>query len=122
MVNYYKVLELPDDADWSRIRHNYKHLRMLDSSPTDGSKIDHDLVETAYQVLSSPEQRRDYNKRLHLLSPSPEPERPTGDPASASTYTGQSDDEVMRDVDFEADVDEELEHMARAKRVKRSSR
>ncbi|KAL8805040.1 MAG: hypothetical protein Q9200_005582 [Gallowayella weberi] len=120
MVNYYKVLELPELADWREIQHKYDQLCTSDYSNTDGSRIDHQLVETAYQVLSSPEQRRHYNKRLYLPPPSPPaPEHERLIEHSASQWTGQSDDEDMRDMDVELDVEKEFEQMYRSDRPER---
>ncbi|KAL8678778.1 MAG: hypothetical protein Q9186_004888 [Xanthomendoza sp. 1 TL-2023] len=71
MVNYYKVLELPDNAAWNDIQDKYQQLLKSNISKFDKASIDHPLVETAHHVLCSPELRREYNKRLGLPAPPP---------------------------------------------------
>ncbi|KAL8998035.1 MAG: hypothetical protein Q9169_002803 [Polycauliona sp. 2 TL-2023] len=81
MVNYYTVLELPDDASSTEIQEKYKQLHHSKVSAADGSHVDHELVRRAHDMLCFSTRRNEYNKRLGLPPPDsmePETERTTG--------------------------------------------
>ncbi len=64
--NYYRILEVQPDAGFDVIRQNYRLLlRRLRLHPDlGGSSRDAALLNEAYEVLSSPEKRAEYDVRL----------------------------------------------------------
>jgi DnaJ-class molecular chaperone len=71
MKNYYKILNVPYDAGLAQIKSAYRRLVKLchpDISRRT-SAADFRLIKEAYDILSDPEKRREYNNRMETKLP-----------------------------------------------------
>ncbi|KAL8672105.1 MAG: hypothetical protein Q9168_003410 [Polycauliona sp. 1 TL-2023] len=118
MVNYYKVLQLPDDPTFRDIQLKYQHLLNHKVSSVDGSRIDHELVRTAYEVLGSSTQRHEYNKQLGL----PAPRSTELEEAGAGGHMSLIDRQKEEDDDIEKQIIDAQQALFEATPEKTSSR
>jgi len=83
MKNYYRILDIPDNADFSEIEKAYKRLKGLVTKnsisiysllPSSEKEDFLKEVEEAYEILRTPEKRRLYDMKLKGVSVEPEEE------------------------------------------------
>lgn len=82
-VNYYELLEISTDATLQEIHQGYKKAKATYSTSNaaiysifneeEANELNK-LIEEAYSVLSHPDQKRNYDKRLHLKQKNQDPE------------------------------------------------
>lgn len=84
MINYYRILGVSRDDGAERIRSRFRELSKTAHPDRGGDNDRYVLVLEAYHTLTDPEARKDYDRRLALMSASP-----TARPATENEITAE---------------------------------